>query len=400
MPHKQWRPGPTANSLVALDRASLYVLPGIASRPHAAGKGENQRRLMRLPIRTFCALAALVLAGQAGAQASIGLSAPLTGPSALLGQQMRTGAVMAAERLGDPTVRLSVADDGCTADGGARAARELVAAKVQVVVGFLCGEAIEAALPILKEANIPTITVGVRADSLTDRRNRTGWPVYRLGPRADGEREAAGRLLALLWESELFAIVDDGTIYGRELSESVRLAAEKAGLSPVFVDTFRPQIDNQIALVGRLQRAGATHVFAGGDRDDIAVIGRDAEELRTGLTVAAGETLRSVGEIPLAPGTLMVALPDWPDVAVPAVAAAFAERRILAQGYVLPAYAAVEVAHAAIADATGGLIGDLSGRDFATAIGTLSFDNKGDLTENPYRVFRFDGTRFNPVAVP
>jgi branched-chain amino acid transport system substrate-binding protein len=341
-----------------------------------------------------------VFAGEAGAQASIGLATPLTGPSALLGQQMRTGATMAAEGLADPTVRLSIADDGCTADGGARAARELVAARVQIVVGFLCSEAIEAALPILKEANIPTITVGVRTDSLTDRRSRTGWPVYRLGPRADGEREAAGRLLTRLWERELFAIFDDGTIYGRELSESVRIAAEKAGLSPVFVDTFRPQLDNQIGLVGRLQRAGATHVFAGGDRDDIAVIGRDAAQLQSGLTVAAGETLRSVGELPLAPGTLMVALPDWPDVAVPAVAAMFAERRILAQGYVLPAYAAIEVAHAAIADAAGGPVGNLSGRDFTTAIGTVGFDDKGDLTENPYRLFRFDGDKFSAVAVP
>ena len=109
---------------------------------------------MRPPIRMLCALVALVFAGEAGAQVSIGLSAPLTGPSAILGQQMRTGAAMAAERLADPTVRLSVADDGCTADGGARAARELVAARVQIVVGFLCSEAIEAALPILKEANI------------------------------------------------------------------------------------------------------------------------------------------------------------------------------------------------------------------------------------------------------
>jgi branched-chain amino acid transport system substrate-binding protein len=357
---------------------------------------------MRPPIRTLCALAALVFAGEAGAQASIGLSAPLTGPSAILGQQLRTGATIAAERLADPTVRLSIADDGCTADGGARAARELVAAGVQVVVGFLCSEAIEAALPILKEANIPTITVGVRADSLTDLRNKTGWPVYRLGPRADGEREAAGRLLARLWERELFAIVDDGTIYGRELSESVRIATEKAGLTPVFVDTFRPQLDNQIALVGRLQRAGATHVFAGGDRDDVAVIGRDATQLQTGLTIAAGETLRSVGELPLVPGTLMVALPEWPDVAMPAVAAAFAERRILAQGYVLPAYAAVEIAHAALADAAGagGSTGNLSGRDFATSIGTVRFDDKGDLTENPYRLFRFDGTKFDAVTVP
>ncbi len=71
---------------------------------------------------------------------------------------------------------------------------------------------------------------------------------------------------------------------------------------------------------------------------------------------------------------------------MPAVAAAFAEREILPEGYVLPAYAAVEIAHAALAEADRRhRSADLSGRDFATAIGTVSFDDKGDLTENPYR---------------
>lgn len=362
---------------------------------------------MPLPIRTLCALAALAIGGPAAAQASaapasIGLAAPMSGPSAVLGRQIYTGATVAAGRLGDPAVKLTVADDGCTAAGGARAAREFVAARVQIVVGFLCGEAIEAALPILKDANIPTISVGVRTDALTDRRKRTGWQVYRLGPRADGEREAAGRLLARLWRGDLFAIVDDGTIYGRELAESVRAAAEQAGLSPVFVDTFRPQLDSQLALVGRLQRAGATHVFVGGDRDDAAVMGRDAEQLKASLTIAAGETLRFPGEVPLAPGTLMVALPEWQDVARPEVVAAFADRRLLARGYVLPAYAAVEVAHAALAGqvSAGAAAADLSGRDFATAIGVVRFDDKGDLAENPYRLYRFDGDGFSEVVVP
>jgi branched-chain amino acid transport system substrate-binding protein len=358
---------------------------------------------MRLPIRTLCAIAALVLAGEAAAQASIGLAAPLSGPSAILGQQMRTGASMAAERLGTPSVKLSVVDDGCTAEGGARAARELVAARVQIVVGFLCGEAIEAALPILKEAGIPTITVGVRTDSLTDRKERTGWLVYRLAPRADGERRAAGRLLTRLWQRELFAIVDDGTIYGRELAESVREAARQAGLSPVFVDTFRPQLDNQIGLVGRLRRAGATHVFVGGDRDDVAVIGRDAAELNTGLVAASGETLRFPGEIPLAAGTLMVGLPDWSDVVLPEVAKAFADKRLLAQGYVLPTYAAIEVAHRVLAGQPsdpGPYAGSLSGKNYPTAIGTIRFDEKGDLAAGPYRLFRFDGMKFSEVAVP
>ena len=63
---------------------------------------------------------------------------------------------------------------------------------MSVVVGFLCTEAIEAAMPILKDAGIPVITVGVRTDSLTDRKVKTGWPVFRLAPRADAEGGCGG----------------------------------------------------------------------------------------------------------------------------------------------------------------------------------------------------------------
>ncbi len=356
---------------------------------------------MRFLTGIVSVVAGLLIAGHAGAQPLIGLSAPLSGSSAILGQQMRAGATSAAAALLGSEASLDVQDDACTAAGGANAARRFVADKVRIVVGFLCTEAIEAALPILKDAKIPVISVGVRADSLTDRKQKTGWLVYRLGPRGDSEREATSRILTRLWEDELFAIVDDGTIYGREISESFRLAAEQAGLKPVFVDTFRPQVDNQIGLVGRLKKSGATHVFAGGDRDDIAIMGRDARALDAQLTIAGGETLRAAGnEIPLAEGTLMIALPEWKS-ADPAVAARLKERGIEPEGYVLPAYAAVEIAQALLADAgTGPIAADISGRDFATVTGAIRFDQKGDLTENPYKAFRFDGSQFVPFEAP
>ena len=265
--------------------------------------------------------------------------------------------------------------------------RDFAAAKVSVVVGFLCTEAIEAALPILKDANIPVITVGVRTESLTDRRAKTGWPVYRLGPRGDDERNAVATILTRLWQNELFAIVDDGTIYGREIAETLRAAAEQAALKPVFVDTFRPQLDNQIGLIGRLKKAGATHVFAGGDGDDIAIMGRDAGQLDAGITFAGGENMRTPpGDVPYAAGTLMIAPPEWADVADPKVLEAFAAQEIMPEGYTLPAYAAVEIAKAATAagrnlrQATGRA---LTAHDFTTAIGPIRFDDKGDLSRKP-----------------
>jgi branched-chain amino acid transport system substrate-binding protein len=187
------------------------------------------------------------------------------------------------------------------------------------------------------------------------------------------------------------------------MAETVRAAAEQAALKPVFVDTFRPEMDNQIALVGRLKKAGAAYVFAGGDGADIAVMARDARELDAGIVFAGGEALRAApGSVPLAAGTLMIALPDWSEITDRTVLDAFAAGKIVTDGYTLPAYAAVEVAQAASIAATSAgkpLAEALTGQDFATAIGPIRFDQKGDLSENPYRAYRFDGQRFLPLEV-
>jgi len=348
----------------------------------------------------IAALAVLAGAGEASAQA-IGVVGPFSDAVALLGGQLRQGAEIAAAERGIAAENVHFADDACTAEGGAAAARDMAAAGVSVVVGFLCTEAIEAALPILKEAAIPVITPGVRTDSLTDRRERTGWLVFRTAPRADGEQRAVSDILVPRWRDALFAIVDDGTIYGREFVESFRLAAETAGLRAVFIDTYRPQMDNQIGLVARLRRAGATHVLVGGDRADVAIMGRDAAELDYELTIAAGENLRAApGDVPLAPGTLMVGLPEPSEIASQQALAAFARREIVPEGYMLPAYAALEIAAQALVEAeiSGASVADtLSARSFETALGTVDFDEKGDLAENPYRLFRYDSQKFVEV---
>lgn len=329
---------------------------------------------------------------------AIGVAAPLSGASALLGKQIEAGAMLAAPANG---AELTISDDACSAEGGTEAAKKFVAAKVGAVVGFLCTEAIEAAMPALKDAGIPVITVGVRTDSLTDGREKTGWPAFRLGPRGDDERNATATILTKLWRGELFAIIDDGTIYGRELAETVRAVAEQAALKPVFIDTFRPQMDNQIGLIGRLKKAGATRVFVGGDGVDVAIMSRDAEQLDAGMVFAGGEALRAApGDVPYTVGTLMIAPPEWADKADQPTLDAFAAANIVPEGYALPAYAAVQIAVAADEAATNSAktISDmLLSQEFSTVIGPIRFNKKGDLAQNPYRLFRFDGTRFVPL---
>lgn len=342
------------------------------------------------------ALAVIAAAGRAD-ELRLGFAAPLDGPFAALGGQMRDGAAIAARAGGAAMV---VAGEDCSAEGGRAAARQLEASGVAVVVGFLCQESLEAALPVFAAAQIPVITPAVRANGLTDRRARTGWPIWRLAPRADAEARAIADIVPKRWRAEHFAIVDDGTIHGRELAESLRLGAELAGLKPVFVDTYRPQMENQMALVGRLARAGAARVFVGGDRDDIAVMARDAGQLGHDMIFAGGEALRAASETPLAAGTLMIAPPEWGERLTPDQAAHFAEAGVAPEGYAVPARAAAEIAIAAqrLAAAGQGMIGEILARErFETVIGPVSFDGKGDLAQPRFVLHRYDGRRFLPV---
>ncbi len=352
---------------------------------------------MRHVLTLAASLAVLCLPAMA-AEPLIGVAAPLSGPSELLGRQIRLGAEAASLATG---ATLSLADDRCTAEGGAEAAISFAAAKVAVVTGFLCTEAIEAALPILKDAGIPTVATGVRTNSLTDRRTRTGWQVVRLAPRTDDEVEAAASILGRLWREELFAIVDDGTIYSRDLAEGFRLALEQQGLKAVFVDTLRPQLDNQIGLAGRLRKSGATHVFVAADRADIAILGRDAAQIGYAVTLAGGEVMRSVSDGPdLAEGTLMIGLPEWTTRTDAGLVSRLRAEGIEPDGYVLPTYASVEIAVEAARKATAGgtaILSELENGTFATALGTIGFDGAGDRTDNPYRLYRYEGGAFTEM---
>lgn len=359
-----------------------------------ARQGSVTRRKTRTLLLSLAGLAFSLAANSAAwaQELTVGVVAPLSGPNAILGRQVVDGArVAAGERA-----KIADADDACTAEGGRAAAERLVAAKVRIVIGFLCTESIEAALPTFSQAGIPVITVGVRTDSLTERREKTGWNVFRLAPRADAERAAASEIIPRLWRDVPFAIVDDGTIYGRELAESVRAAAEQRALRPVFVDTYRPQLDNQIGLVGRLRRSGASAVFVGGDVEDVAIMARDAAQIGADLIFGGGETLRQPSEAaPLLAGTIMIGLPDPASLAPQSTLDSLRNKGVIPDGYVLPAYAAMEIALQ-----SGGVVAAIANGRFDTAQGSIAFGPKGDLATSPYRLFRFDGTKFEEIALP
>ena len=70
----------------------------------------------------------------------------------------------------------------------------------------------------------------------------------------------------------------------------------------------------------RLKRAGATKVFIGGDRNDVATIARDAEAENIQLDILGGDAMRAANQpLALMDGVRAVAIPEY--ALLPAAAA-------------------------------------------------------------------------------
>lgn len=267
--------------------------------------------------------------------------------------------------------------DNAAADGALVASR-ILEADLDAVVGLICWPTLEAALEGGTLDGIPLVTSGARAGALTDRRRREGWSVWRVAPRVEDEAEAIADHIFAAWRTAPYAIIDDGTIYGRELAETVSLELGQRGSEPVHTETYRPAVSRQFGVVRRLEASGAGRVFVAGERRDVAIIARDAVAAGLDLDILGGDAMRAVDdETPLPAGVEGMLLEP-----------------ALREGYRLTTRAAVETLLQAedLAEARGFSLEDaLNTGEFGTAIGSVRFDRLGDLRRNLFALHRWNG---------
>jgi branched-chain amino acid transport system substrate-binding protein len=347
-------------------------------------------------------LAALVAAFATtalSAPVKIAVVAPEGEALGLLGDQVRRGANAAA---GDKA-ELVLLSETCEDGSGPALAEAIKAAGAKAAIGLLCAESLDGSLAPLAAAKIPVITIGIRAPIPMEDALKHGWPLFRLAPGAQSERELIAASIRRYWADKPFAILDDGTITSRDTAEWVRNALETQGLKATFTDTFRPAQEVQTQLMRRLAKAGVTHVFAAADRGDMAVMARDAKKAGLPLVFLGGDALNAVDlDNPLVSGVLAVTLPDWAEqpeakTAVEALAATGQN----ADGYVLPAYAAVTIAiDAAEISANSGadMAEALVDTPFDTALGQIRFTKAHEMASNPFTLMRWTGERFEPAV--
>ncbi|WP_099866605.1 ABC transporter substrate-binding protein [Pararhizobium haloflavum] len=360
---------------------------------------------------TAAALMWPLMTGAAGAEDSLrlGLVAPDDGTLSIFGEQAATALEAFAESRTDLTVEVVPAPEPCDDEGAGEAASSLIEAGVDAVVGLFCVETIDAAMPMLAESAIPAITVSVRAGIVMEDALSRGWPLFRLAPSAEAEARRIAAIIAERWADEPFALIEDGTIYGRDLAETVRLELEEMGITPSFIDNYRPAEEMQFGLVRRLASAGVSHVFVGGDRSDVAVMARDAAAADLGLTFMGGDAMRAAdGVVPLPDGVYAVTAQrprdlDAQQEAIAAIETVLDERGSEdvrpTDGYHLPLFAAAEILAEAKKDATSMQMDEaLRSRTFKTAIGDIAFGRDQAIDGDTYRLTVSRNGSLRPVS--
>jgi branched-chain amino acid transport system substrate-binding protein len=332
----------------------------------------------------------------------VGVAGPMSGQFAFIGEQMKRGAQLAIDDINakggvlGKKLKLAAGDDGCDEKRATAVASTFVQQKVVLVVGHFCSSASIQAASAYAQAGIPQITPASTDPKLTDEAAAKGWAsVFNIAGRADAQGGVAGDYIAAKYKGKKVAVIDDKSPYGKSLAEEARKAMSKKGLKEAVSEEIAQGDKDFSALIGKLKQAGVAAVYYGGYQAEAALLVRQAQEQGLKAQFIAGDALLTdefwKASGPAGEGVLVTFRPDPRNLpAAKDVVEAFKKQDYDPAGYTLFAYAALQVFAEAAAEGKSLKLADLSkalhSHKYATVVGSIAFDKKGDVV-NPDYVF-------------
>lgn len=333
----------------------------------------------------------------AQAQIQIAVVGPMTGQYAAFGTQMREGAEQAVEDinkaggvLGQKLV-LNVGDDACDPRQAVSVANQMASKRVSFVVGHYCSGSSIPASKVYTDEGILQISPASTNPKYTD---EGSWNTLRVCGRDDQQGQVAGKYLAEHFKGDKIAILNDNSAYGKGLADETKKAFEAAGGKVTMEAAYTPGERDYSALVSRLKQAGVSVIYVGGYHTEAGLIIRQAKEQGMKATLIGGDALvtnefwQIAGD---AGGGTMMTFPADPRKRPTAasVVKEFKDKNIDPEGYVLYTYAAVQIfADAAKKAGTTDAkkVADVmkASGPWATVLGPIAFDKKGDIVTSDY----------------
>jgi len=345
-------------------------------------------------------------AGAANADLVVAIAGPMTGQYASAGDQIRKGAEMAVADinakggvLGQKLV-LEVGDDACDPKQAVSVANTMVNKKIVFMHGHWCSSSTIPASDVYAEAGIPMATVSTNPQ-VTERGLKN---LFRIMGRDDQQGMVAGSFIADKFQGKKVAVVDDKSAYGKGLADEIAKAMTGKNAKPALRESITAGEKDYSSLVSKLKSAGVEVMAYGGYHTEVALILRQAQQAGLKLTVIGGDTMTNSELItaagPAADNVYFTFAPDpRKNPAAEGVVKKFRDAKVEPEGYVMYAYAAMQLFADAAGQAKSAKMADvqktLAKGSFDTVIGKLSFDAKGDNKAPGFAVYKWQGGKYD-----
>lgn len=345
----------------------------------------------------------LVLSFNAHVKAdTIALTLPLSGDFSELGRDFSTGAKLAMELIGKDH-QLFIADDGCDEDLANLAVKDIASVQPSIVTGMICNVSALALANGMRESKTPLLIAGARSVRLIKDRERESWNLWRMSPGDDASANQIATYIINNLQDKAFALVDDGTIYGRSLTDAIRLKLNDVGMKPQFADTFRAAQSTQSGMLRRVERSGVSlAIVASATKEDLFTIARDHKSLNIKTQLLMTEQLDVLPYLEngyeASNGILVMMQPISASLA-----SAFQLTKLLKERKITPTksmydgYASIQVAIASLAENHAQTIQNLKSKRFETILGAIEFDKSGKNIHNPYKLHIWQDGRLEPL---
>ncbi len=333
---------------------------------------------------------------------TIAISIPKSGDFSEIGNQFEAGARLAMKKHGEGHV-LFVADDGCDEDLASLAAQDIKSIQPAIVTGMICNVAALSLANELKQDKTPLLIAGARSVRLIKDRDREEWNIWRMSPGDDAPAEAIASYISSNLKDTAFALVDDGTIYGRSLTDTIRLKLNDTGMKPQFADTFRAAQSTQSGMLRRLQRSGVDIAFvAAATTEDLFTIAKNHKSLKIKNRLVVTEQLSSLPfleDANLVSEGVMIAMqaPYENNQDTRPLVALVAEQGIEPSKALFEGYAAIEVALSALGDKYSVTTENLKTKRHESILGAVEFDSQGKNNHNPYKLYVWRNGSLEPL---
>lgn len=335
----------------------------------------------------------------------IGLMAPLTGPWASEGQEMKRNVeLLAAEQnakggLLGKQVEVVAEDDGGDPRTASLAAQRLSTKGVVAVIGTYGSAVTEASQTILDEAGIIQVANGSTAVRLTEKGLKY---FFRTCPRDDEQGRVAAAVIERT-KAKKVAILHDNSAYSKGLADEIN-GLVKAKVNVVFFDALTPKEQDYSAILTKLKAAGPDVVFFTGYYPEAGLLLKQKKQMGFNVPFIGGDAINNPDLVKIAgkeaaEGFQFLSPPQPKDLdtaEAKAYVAAYQKRYgeapssiyglLAGDGFRVVARA-IEGAKATGADAlraylTGGL------KAFPGLTGKIEFNAKGDRVGELYRVYK------------